>query len=175
MAGLSAMERIWIFDAVAVAVARVDFLDPAIANLDDARERGVRVEIRPAEAVATGSIYASTDVSLAPARCRIDLLESRPHAADRMHWHPAMTAGEPESRVFDAALSADPLGWVGDRLRDVESLLGADDTPDRRIRSDAPAIAAAADEIVAAIEAGLAWARAPWPAVERNDRGMARV
>jgi hypothetical protein len=165
------MERIWVFDTIAVAVARVDFIDPVVAHLPDGRERGVRVEIRPAAAVAEGSVYVSTDVSLSPAKCRIDLLESQPFARDRTHWHPAMTDGEPRQRVFDEELSADPLGWVAARLRDVGSLLDPDPVAD----ADSRAVADTADEILAAIESGLAWAREPWPDVEHDERGMARV
>lgn len=169
MAGLAPMERVWVFDTLAIAVARVDFIDPAVAHLPDARERGVRVEIRPAGSDADGSVYVSTTIALRPALCRIDLLESRPHAADRTHWHPGMRDGEPHERVFDPALSGDPLGWVAAQLADVGSLVD-DPAP-----ADAAAIAAAADEILAAIRAGLAWAREPWPAVDHDDRGMARV
>src|SRR6187402_1645793 len=41
------MERSWTFDRLAVTMRRVDFLDPALAGQPDARERGVRVEIKP--------------------------------------------------------------------------------------------------------------------------------
>jgi hypothetical protein len=167
------MERVWVFDTLAVAVARIDFIDPAEAHLPDARERGVRIEVRPADAVGAGSVYASTAISLRPALCRIDLLESRPGACDRMHWHPAMAGGEPDDRVFDAALLADPLGWVASRLRDVASLLPHDGAGDGRHDADIAAVAAAADEIVSAIEAGLAWAREPWPLSDHDERGMA--
>ena len=40
-----------------------------------------------------GSIYVDPH-TLQPAIC-IDFLESRPDAADRMHWRPTMEAGEP--------------------------------------------------------------------------------
>ena len=163
------MERMWVFDKLAVAMARVDFVDPEVAPLPDARERGVRIEVRPIDVVATGSLYASPGVSLRPALCRIDLLESRPGACDRMHWHPAMAGGEPDDRVFDPALSADPLGWLASRLRDIASLLPHSDRDDR----DAAEVAAVADEIVAATAAGLAWAREPWPVAQHDERGMA--
>jgi hypothetical protein len=166
------MERVWVFDKLAVAVARVDFVDPEAAHLPDARERGVRIEVRPIDAVATGSVYASPAISLRPALCRIDLLESRPGACDRMHWHPVMAGGEPDDRVFDPALSADPLGWVASRLRDIASLLPHDHRDDRH-DADTAAVAAVANEIVAATGAGLAWAREPWPVAEHDERGMA--
>jgi hypothetical protein len=167
------MERVWLFEKLAVAVMRIDFVDPAVAQLPDARERGVRIEIRPVDVVAAGSVYASPAISLQPALCRIDLLESRPRAGDRMHWHPAMAQGEPDERVFDRELSDDPRGWVASRLRDIASLLPGDDAGDGRHDADAAAIAAATDEIVAAIDAGLAWARGPWPVADHDERGMA--
>ena len=61
------MEKVWVVGNLAVTVARIDFLDPAVAGEADARERGVRVEVRPAGVVRRGSIYASPAVSLEPA------------------------------------------------------------------------------------------------------------
>jgi hypothetical protein len=86
-----------------------------------------------------------------------------------------MAGGEPDGRVFDPALSADPLGWLASRLRDIASLLPHGDRDDRddRHHADAPAVAAVADEIVAATAAGLAWAREPWPVAQHDERGMA--
>lgn len=37
------------------------------------------------------SVYASPGWALSPAVCRFDLLESRPGARDRMHWHPTIS------------------------------------------------------------------------------------
>ena len=149
------MEKVWVVGNLAVTVARIDFLDPAMAGEADARERGVRVEVRPAGVVRRGSIYASPAVTLEPADYRIDLLESRPGAADRMHWHPTMADGEPGERVFDPALSADPLAWVTERL-------GGDG-----------GVAAHVEEIVEEVARGLDWARQPWPSVEHDERGLA--
>jgi hypothetical protein len=147
------MERIWIFGDIAVCVERIDFLDPAVAHEPDARERGVRVELRPVTTSRDGSIYCSTTTTVARGSCRFDLLESRPGAADRMHWHPSMRDGEPGERVFDEQLSADPVGWLGERLREA----AGDET----------------DEILVEVSRGLDWARQPWPSVERDERGLA--
>ena len=87
------MERVWTFDRLAVTMRRVDFLDPALAGRPDARERGVRVEIKPAHTQAEGSVYAADVVTLDQAWCRCDFLESGPGRADRMHWHPEMADG----------------------------------------------------------------------------------
>ena len=167
-------ERCWLFDTLAVTLARIDFLDPALAGSPDARERGVRVEIRPMDADFRGSVYASPALSLAPAVCRIDLLESAQGVADRMHWHPVMVDGEPGDRTFEPAMPADPAAWLSGRLHEVDALLERSGTTDvGRHRGAVASIKESAEEIVDAARAGLAWAREPWPEVRRDERGMA--
>lgn len=168
------METVWLFDTLAVTVSRIDFLDPAFASEPDTRERGVRIEIRPSTSTQDGSIYSSPAVTLQPAACRIDLLESAPGAADRMHWHPTMDAGEPGDRVFDPAIPAAPLGWLADRLADVPRLLTLAGVTDvERHVGSASQVGDHAAEIVAAARTGLEWARGPWPEVVQDERGMA--
>jgi hypothetical protein len=169
------MERIWLFDRIAIAVARIDFLDPAVAGKPDARERGVRIEVRPVESRLRGSIYVSSYQHLKPAICRIDFLESRPGAADRMHWHPSMGRGEPGERTFDDDMPRDPVGWLTAYLLDLSAFLVRAGVPDvEDMARDLNAVRAAADEIATVVEEGLAWARAtPWPDVQHDERGMA--
>jgi len=170
------MQTCWLFDTLAITVERTDFLDPAVASKPDTRERGVRVEIRSVEATHVGSIYASDEITLPPALCRIDLLESAPGAADRMHWHPSMHAGEPGERAFDAAIPADPLGWLAQHLADISALLARVGVDNSQRHSDsARRIAEHADDILAAVQSGLEWARGPWPEVSHDERGMAVV
>ena len=168
------MERVWTFDRLAVTMRRVDFLDPALTGQPDVRERGVRVEIRPARTRIQGSVYASDVVTLDQALCRCDFLESGPGKADRMHWHPEMADGEPGDRTFDAEMPADPRGWLTSFLRsglpDYLSHGGHDVTS---YVDDLTEIGDTADEIGRALEEGLAWAREPWPDVEHDERGMA--
>lgn len=168
------MERVWIFEQLAVSVARIDFLDPAVADEPDPRERGVRIEVRPVSSGTEGSIYASPTTALHPAICRIDFLESAPGAADRMHWHPEMRDGEPGDRTFDVAMPADPVGWLTTYLGDLGDFLTRPGVPrGEAVARDLAEIRTAAQEIGAALEDGLAWARrTPWPEVERDDRGM---
>jgi hypothetical protein len=171
---MTLMERVWIFEHVAVAVERIDFLDPAVASEPDARERGVRIEVRPVSTYAGGSIYASATRTLQPAVCRIDLLESAPGAADRMHWHPEMTEGEPGDRTFDRSMPPDPVGWLTTFLREgVVGLLAGAGAPSGGSEAALAAIGATAGEIGTAVREGLAWAREPWPEVEQDERGMA--
>ncbi len=168
------MERVWVFDRLAISVLRIDFVDPAVAHEPDARERGVRIEVRPVATVASGSVYASWTRTIEPGVCRIDLLESRAEAADRMHWHPDMTDGEPGERTFDTAMPPDPVGWLTSFLRDgLRAHLAKQGVAD--VEGDLEAIAAAADEVGEVVGAGLAWAREPWPDVRHDERGMATV
>jgi len=173
---VNAVQRVWLFERFAITVARIDFLDPALVGQPDVRERGVRLEVRPLQSTRLGSVYASSADVLSPAICRIDLLESRPHAADRMHWHPTMLAGEPGDRTMDAELSADPLGWLVDQLKSFDALLaraGLEDVPP--MTPDVLAVRAVADEIAASVSSGLDWAReSPWPPAVHDERGLAR-
>lgn len=172
---MSSVEQAWIFERLAVSVARVDFLDPALANRDEVRERGVRLEIRVVDAISTGSIHASPARHLQPAACRIDLLESAAFAADRMHWHPQMESGEPGDRTFDKSMVDDPLRWLGDQLRRADKLLTRSGVPiDAQMHADIAAVRQVVPDIVAAVCRGLEWARiVPWPDVIRDERGLA--
>ncbi len=157
------MQRVWVFAANAVTVSGVDFIDPAHAGEPDVRERGVRLEVRPVREAHDGSVYASDPISLEPAVVRVDLLESAPYAADRMHWHPTMRSGEPGGRTFEPAMVEDPGRWLGAFLADLDHDLGA----------DTAAIAAMSDEIVVEAMRTLGVAREPWPDVQHDARGLA--
>jgi hypothetical protein len=168
------METAWIFRTLAVTAAEIDFLDPALRGDPGARERGVRLELRPVDGSPVGSVYASPTVTLRPTVCRIDLLESAPGAADRMHWHPVMDRGEPGDRVFDPAIPADPPAWLAARLQQVGELLDGDGVLDAGAREqDVDAVARASADIVAWVEAALVRVRRPWPEASHDARGMA--
>ena len=165
------------FEHLAVTVTWIDFLDPALVGQPDVRERGVRVEVRPVRSAAGGSVYASPATALDPAVCRIDLLESAPGAADRMHWHPTMHDGEPGERTFEEAMPADPVGWLTRCLDGLDEFLARAGVPGAEAMArDLPAVRAATGEIGAAVADGLAWAGAgAWPDVEHDQRGLAAV
>jgi len=166
------MESVWVFERLAVSVARIDFLDPAVAHEADARERGVRIEVRPVTVASEGSIYVSPTRTLEPAICRIDFLESAPGAADRMHWHPEMEDGEPGDRTFDQEMPADPVGWLMTFLHeDLGGFVAGTEMGD--VGADLEAIRIDAHEIGVAVGVGLEWARQPWPEVDHDERGMA--
>jgi hypothetical protein len=169
------VEKLWLFRRLAIAVFRIDFLDPALTDEADARERGVRIEVKPATSGFEGSVYSSSATRVDPAVCRIDLLESAPNAADRMHWHPTMPDGEPGDRTFDPGIGADPIGWLSTQLDDLAPLLEQAGVPDVPSYADDVAdVRAARAEILDDVAAGLAWARQwPWPEVTHDERGLA--
>ena len=171
------MERIWTFSSSAVSVCGIDFVDPALAHEADARERGVRIEVRPMRAHGAGTVYASPTLSLDPALVRVDLLESAPYAADRMHWHPQMSDGEPGNRTFDPELSTDPGQWLATFLTDLDPILRRAHPSDvvDGLAADLHSITDARDEIVVSALAVLAKAREPWPEVTRDERGLSPI
>ncbi len=122
------MLQVFGFDRIGVVVGDIYFIDPAPAKGQEGPERGVRVEVRmlqPGE--LTGSIYSSRPITIAEPVWRADLLESAdgpPGSLNRAHHHPGMRNWEPGKRVFERALTSDPVGWVGTMLSDLEGLLG---------------------------------------------------
>ncbi|HJZ25930.1 MAG TPA: hypothetical protein VJ370_06605, partial [Streptosporangiaceae bacterium] len=69
---------------------------------------------------------------------------------------------DPTSRVFTRELSADPLGWLGEQLADLDALLAAAGFPPEtagpddadRLRGVAPEIVDAARRLLDQIRAG---------------------
>lgn len=151
------MQRVWMSEQNAVTVEAIDFVDPAVRDQPDARERGVRVEVRPVRTSATGSVYSSPSWALEPGVVRVDLLESAPYAADRMHWHPRMHDGEPGQREYAPEMGADPGSWLTGFLADRPDV---DD--------------AVVDDVVSAVVFALEEQRKPWPDVEHDERGLVR-
>ena len=127
--GLFHVITAYIFGSLGVTVEDIYFLEPNPDPGEEGPERGVRVEVRLIERLPrTGSIYSAYPVHLQTAIWRADLLESvaaGPGARDRMHFHPMMADDEPGDRVFDPAIPADPLGWLAERLADIEPIVAA--------------------------------------------------
>jgi hypothetical protein len=121
------MLHVFAFGRVGVAVGDLYFVDPRPGPGQQGAERGVRVEVRLMESPARdGSIYASRPILVGPPLWRADLLESvagPPGSYDRTHHHPRMRDWEPDTRQFDAEMSADPLRFVGQRLADLDGML----------------------------------------------------
>ncbi|MGP9022877.1 hypothetical protein ACT1U9_31300 [Streptomyces sp. BR1] len=115
------------FERIGVVVGDLYFVNPEPDPGQEGPERGVRLELRVLErGELKGSIYSARPIMIDRPLWRGDLLESvdGPFASfDRTHHHPRFRAWEPGLRVFVEQLSADPLGWVAERLCDLDGLL----------------------------------------------------
>jgi hypothetical protein len=151
------MLQLFAFDRVGIVIGDIYFEDPEPGVGQEGLERGVRLELRlmsQLELDQPATIYASQPILIGEPLWRLDLLEaagSPPGSFDRTHHHPDMTEWEPSDRVFDQALSGDPLGWLTDRLNDVTPLLTHSDLPPTDVADCIKEIRDAAPEIVAAV------------------------
>jgi len=143
------------FERLAVAVSDLYFVDPNPVPGQEGAERGVRLELRLAEAGdLVGSIYSARPITVDRPVWRCDLLESveHPGSFDRTHHHPRFRGWEPCPRVFVPELSADPLGWLTAQLGDPAALVTETGVVDEVPADDLEALAEAAPEIVAVVE-----------------------
>ena len=154
------------FERVGVVVGDLYFVDPSPANGQEGAEHGVRVELRVlGRGELKGSVYSAQPIEVGPPVWRADLLESvagRPGSFGRTHHHPAFTGWNPGHRVFVKELSADPLGWLGGKLAELDALLdsagfppataGPDDARD--LREAAPEIVDAARRLLGRVRSG---------------------
>jgi hypothetical protein len=141
------------FDQVGVLVGDLYFVDPQPGQGQEGPEHGVRLELRVLERGSLkGSIYSAQPIEVGRPIWRVDLLESvagRPGSFDRTHHHPVFSGWNPGRRVFVTELSADPLGWLGEKLADLDGLLVSAGVPaDTAGPDDAENLHAAAPEIV---------------------------
>ena len=141
------------FERLGVVVGDLYFVNPRPAKGQEGAEHGVRLELRVlGHGTLKGSIYSAQPIEVGQPVWRVDLLESvegPPGSFDRAHHHPAFTGWEPGRRVFVRELSADPLGWLGARLADLDGLLASAGFPaDAAGPDDARSLRAAAPEIV---------------------------
>ena len=143
------------FERVAVVVGDLYFVDPRPGTGQEGAEHGVRLELRVlSRGELKGSIYSAQPIEVGQPIWRADLLESvagRPGSFDRTHHHPRFTGWNPGHRVFVKELSADPLGWLGAQLADLDALLAAAGLPaDAAAPGDAADLRRAVPEIVGA-------------------------
>ena len=159
------------FDRIGVVAGDLYFVNPDPAQDQEGPEQGVRLEVRLFDrGEPRGSIYAARPIVVDRPVWRADLLESvaNPGSLDRAHHHPRFQGWEPGARHFVEAMSADPLGWVEARVRDLDGLLleagvAADDAgPDdaRDLRAAAPQILDAVRRLLGGVRGG-DLARAP--------------
>lgn len=155
----------WGFDRVGVVAGDLYFVDPDPAPGQEGAERGVRLEVRLLERPPlTGSVYAAQPIVVDRPVWRADLLETvagRPGSHDRTHHHPTFRGWEPGRRKYDEGLSADPLAWLEEQLKDLPGLLeGAELPADAAGPGDAEQMAGAAPQIAATVRDLLARVRA---------------
>ena len=141
------------FERVGVVVGDLYFVDPNPGNGQEGPEHGVRVELRVlGRGELKGSIYSARPIEVGEPIWRVDLLESvagRPGSFDRTHHHPRFTGWNPNRRVFVKELSADPLGWLGTQLADLDAMLASGGFPaDTAGPDDAESLRRTAPEIM---------------------------
>ncbi len=175
------MLSVYAFERIAVVLGDIFFVDPKPAPGQEGGERGVRLEVRFIEPQRLdGSIYAARPILVGEPIWRLDLLESvdgEPGSYDRTHHHPSMRGWEPGRRKFERELSADPLGFLAGRLRDLPGLLAqAEVSGDAVDEKDVRQLRENADDIVAATAAMLERVRRGELAhpVEPDESGLAR-
>ncbi|HZR49794.1 MAG TPA: hypothetical protein VFB06_09775 [Streptosporangiaceae bacterium] len=103
-------------------------------NLDDAHmEHGARVELRELPVQPhRGTESAAQLVTLDRPLWRADLfdrLADAPGSFGAAHYHPDFDGNEPCGRAWDARLSADPWGWLGDQVASLGAASGHGEWP----------------------------------------------
>jgi hypothetical protein len=173
------------FERVGVVVGDLFFVDPRPVEGQEGAEHGVRLELRALRRGGLrGSVYSAQPIEIGEPIWRADLLESvagPPGSFDRTHHHPRFSGWDPGQRVFDAGLSADPLGWVGAKLADLDALLASAGFPAgmaapddaRNLREAAPEIVAAVRRLLGRVRAG-ELGRPPADGVAGGGGGLAR-
>lgn len=115
------------FERIGVVASDLYFLDGGQKRGQEGAERGVRLEVRMLDRdPLKGSVYSAQPIGIGRPIWRADLLETvtgPPGSFDRAHHHPRFEGWEPGGRCFARELSADPLGWVGAKLANLEGLL----------------------------------------------------
>ncbi|HXY93722.1 MAG TPA: hypothetical protein VEP49_14670, partial [Acidimicrobiia bacterium] len=154
------------FERVGVVVGDLYFVDPNPGPGQEGAEHGVRLEVRVVERPELqGSIYSVQRIAIDRPIWRADLFETVEGPVgshDRTHHHPRLRGWEPGRREWDDELGADPLGWVGRQLADLDALVArseidpAEIDPDdaRQLREAVPEIVDAVGKLLARVRAG---------------------
>lgn len=145
------------FERIGVVVSDLYFVDPNPGPGQEGAEHGVRLEVRMlAAGELKGTIYSARPIEVNEPIWRADLLESvhsAPGSLDRAHHHPAFSGWSPSRRVFDRALSSDPVQWVGEQLSDLDALLErAGFGGDESLAADGPSLRDCVPQIKAAVQ-----------------------
>jgi hypothetical protein len=136
------MKRAFVLGQTAVLV--FDWFEPD----PDGPEQGVRVEVRLVrDAGHRGTESAAQEVVIDGPLWRADLFDlvaEEPGNFLRAHYHPFFDGVEPSDRYWDAALTADPLGWLAEQLSDLQAIVGHSASA---ASVDADALSAEADDL----------------------------
>jgi hypothetical protein len=103
-------------------------------NLDDARmEHGARIELREQPVQRhRGTESAAQLLVVDRPLWRADLFDrlgDAPGTFGAAHYHPLFDGNEPCGRVWDAGLTADPWGWLGDQVASLGTASGDEAWP----------------------------------------------
>jgi hypothetical protein len=145
------------FERIGILVSDLYFVDPKPLPGQESAEHGVRLEVRMLEhGEPKGSIYSARPIEAGRPVWRVDLLEAvdgPPGSLNRAHHHPRFNGWEPGSRVFDRNLSAAPVTWLGEQLRDLDAVLErAGVTDNGSFAGDAESVRQSTGEITAAVQ-----------------------
>jgi hypothetical protein len=145
------------FERIGILVSDLYFVDPKPLPGQESAEHGVRLEVRMLEhGELKGSIYSARPIEAGRPVWRVDLLEAvdgPPGSLNRAHHHPRFNGWEPGSRVFDRNLSAAPVTWLGEQLRDLDAVLErAGVTDNGSFARDAESVRQSTGEITAAVQ-----------------------
>jgi len=117
---------------------------------DASMEHGVRIELRELAAhPRRGSESAAQLVAVDRPLWRADLfdrLTDAPGTFGVAHYHPRFLGHEPCPRVWDAKLTADPWGWLGDQFAQLGAAGGTEPWPVNP--ADGPELSRLSAEIV---------------------------
>lgn len=161
------MLQAFAFEKVGVVVGDIYFQDPNPPKGQEGPEHGVRLELRVFErGELKSSIYSAGPISVGQPIFRVDLLEAvdgTPGSYNRTHYHARFNRDwDPTPRIFDRALSQDPLGWLAGQLADLPAILEragvqqdiADPSDAGSLKDMTPAIVATASAMLDRIRAG---------------------
>lgn len=122
-------------------------------------EVGVRVEIQQLEEQSGRTESDAIEMRLYDPIFRADLFalsSGEPGNIDGAHYHPYFDGRDPGDRVFDPALTDDPIGWLTLALSDLDGLLETAGRPELAHRADTSRVAAAVPSIIEAVRMFLA-------------------
>ena len=121
----------------------------------DGDEVGVRVEIQRLEEQRGRSEFDAVELRLYDPVFRADLFSlstNAPGNFDRAHVHERFDGRDPGPRVFEPALTEDPVAWLAGKLSDLDGILEAAGRPELLHSADSRRIADAVPAILAAVE-----------------------